>query len=97
MLKFYYESGNDEVAVSQKKMNSKIMEYIKLYDENKKNNEYFISQLDMVNVIGNKIFEGHIDYKEVCVIIDELNEIFLFDKEGSLTEDWYSIVPEIFY
>lgn len=98
MLKVYYESGNDSVAVSQRNVFLKLEEYIALYKDDSINNDIFlISQVDMVNAIGTLIYKGVIKYDDVCVIVSEFNKQFLFDKEGTLTDSWYDIIPNINY
>lgn len=98
MLKFYYESGNDAVAVSQKNIINKVEEYINLYKENPKTNDNFlISQVDIINAIGCAIWDKKINYDDVCIIVGELNKQFTFDEEGVLTESWYETVPYFNY
>lgn len=94
MLKFYYESGNDEVAVSTRKIYSKVDEYINLYKDNPEvNNKFSISQVDVINAIGCAVFDEKINWDDVCIVVEELNKQFTFDEEGVLTESWYGTVP----
>jgi len=94
MLKFYYVSGNDDVAVSQKNIKSKVREFIDLYHMDKYvNNNFKISQVDIINAIGVAIYDKKISHEDVLIIVEELKQEFSFDEEGCLTKFWYEFTP----
>lgn len=90
MLKIYYESGNDYVAIAQRNIKSKVIEAIFEF-EKFGSSIITVSQRDVINQIGVCIYEDLIDHDKVIIIIEELNKQFTFNREGILNGYWFDL------
>lgn len=90
MLKIYYESGNDYVAMADRNIKSKVIDAIVEF-EKFGSSIITTSQRDIINQIGVCIYEGLIDHDKVVIIIEDLNKEFTFNHEGILNAYWFEL------